>query len=307
MPDKFDSKSSAHPRRGGDNSFLQRWKRVFPPYAKYAIFFACGLEVLYHAFIMAINQKFFDMASKIFPVAFEMFNDTMRRGASENKNYHWGPEELAQLNLYETKLILMWFVSTVAILLSMLSVVPQFCETEEASGEERTWCMKKPIIGAVMAPVLVGSVILVAIVLTWQWFTCEADSRLFNQLFNDALKEEQYLSVIEREFSCITDDDKEAEAVPGGWLEVIPESITGQSIVADAAPPVRTCTKLIDGAILNNDWLNPLFFVFIVYHILIVLLFGYFNDEHYTLPCTKTPPPSESDISGDVESGARLL
>uniref|UniRef100_A0AC34Q3R1 Uncharacterized protein n=1 Tax=Panagrolaimus sp. JU765 TaxID=591449 RepID=A0AC34Q3R1_9BILA len=82
------------------NSCL-KFGNVFPPYAKYAIFFTCGLEILYHAFVMAINQKFFEMASKIFPVAYRMFNDTVKRGGvtfEDGTPYTWGDAELAKLN-----------------------------------------------------------------------------------------------------------------------------------------------------------------------------------------------------------------
>ena len=49
------TKGSHQARKSCANQFL----RVFPPYAKYAIFLACGLEVLYHAFAMAISKSLF--------------------------------------------------------------------------------------------------------------------------------------------------------------------------------------------------------------------------------------------------------
>jgi hypothetical protein len=284
-------------RHSGRKSCFDQFKQVFPPYAKYAIFLACGLEVLYHAFLMAINQKFFEMASKIFPVAFQMFNDTVRRGGHHNVDFHWTDREMAQLNLYQTKLILMWFFSTVTILFSMVCVVPQFCEFEEASGQHRTWCMKKPKLGYIMAPIFIGLAFIGFSLLTWQWMTCQADSDLFHELFKNSLKEESYLSVLERELDCITDDDKEVELTD--WLNQLnPTELTISSA------PVRSCKKLIESSMLNNQWLDPLFIVYIVFHLLIVSLFGFFNQEHFKMPWNAS---NDVESNGDLESGTRLI
>jgi hypothetical protein len=276
-------------------SCLQQFKQIFPPYAKYAIFFACGLEVLYHAFLMAINQKFFEMASKIFPVAFKMFNDTVRRG-SHHLDFQWTDAEMAQLNLYQTKLILMWFISTCTILFSMVCVVPQFCEFEEASGRHRTWCMKKPKLGYIMAPIFIILAIIGFSLLTWQWMTCQADSDLFHQLFKKSLKEESYLSVLERELDCTTDDDKEVELTD--WLNKLNPTVSASTT------PVRSCKKLIESSMLNLQWLNPLYLLYIIFHLVIVLFFGFFNQEHFKMPWNVT---NDTDSEGDLESGARLI
>ena len=124
----------------------------------------------------------------------------------------------------------MWFISTCTILYSMLCVVPQFCEMEETSGQNRTFCMKKPVLGYIMAPILVFLVLLCGVVLTWQWSTCQSDADLFRRLFRHSLKEEKYLSVIERELNCFTDDDK--EVVDVNW-------VPGDSPVVESVPPVR--------------------------------------------------------------------
>ncbi|KAE9552243.1 hypothetical protein FO519_004552 [Halicephalobus sp. NKZ332] len=273
-------------------------KRVFPPYAKFAIFFACGLEVFYHAFVMAINQKFFEISSKIFPVAFQMFNDTDKRGGvvfEDGTPYRWSDVELAKLNLYQTKLILMWFISTCTILYSMLCVVPQFCEMEESSGKNRTWCMKKPILGYVMAPVLVVLIFLCGIILTWQWATCQSDADLFHKLFRHALKEEKYLSVIERELNCHTDDDK--EVVDLNWAP-------GDNSAIESTLPVRGCNMLVEASMPTQSWLDPLYFTFIFYHLLILVLFGYLNNEKL---CGKQNDEDESTRGADVESATRLI
>uniref|UniRef100_A0AC34QB32 Uncharacterized protein n=1 Tax=Panagrolaimus sp. JU765 TaxID=591449 RepID=A0AC34QB32_9BILA len=286
------------------------------------------------------------MASKIFPVAYRMFNDTVKRGGvtfEDGTPYTWGDAELAKLNFqfsslgvlpsaavdtdnttsicalcfarmrakkniqsackppkYQTKLIFMWFISTVVILYSMLCVVPQFCEVEEVSGEQRTWCMKKPMLGYLMAPILIFLIFICATILTWQWSTCDDDAALFHRLFRYSLKEEKYLSVIERELNCITDDDK--ESFDEEWLQSADNSVSP----TENALPVRSCSMLIEASMLTKSWLNPLYIVFIAYHIFIVFLFGFFNEEKFKYPWEKS---TDDDIStrGDIESGARLI
>lgn len=63
---------------------------------------------------------------------------------------------------------------------------------------------------------------------------------------------------------------------------------------------------LIEASMLTKSWLNPLYAIFIGYHILIVILFGFFNEEKFKFPWEK---PADDDIStrGDIESGARLI
>jgi len=72
-------------------------QRLLPPYFKYAIFFFCGMELAFSALLMAINQKFWKLAEKIFPTAYRMFEDTLLKG--EPEDFSWGDAERFQLNM----------------------------------------------------------------------------------------------------------------------------------------------------------------------------------------------------------------
>lgn len=84
--------------------------RLLAPYHKNAIFYFCGIEFVLSAFLMAISnillifkicykkfldQKFWDLASRIFPIAYRIFNDTLLKGVDE---FRWENAELQQLN-----------------------------------------------------------------------------------------------------------------------------------------------------------------------------------------------------------------
>lgn len=154
----------------------------------------------------------------------------------------------------------MWFISTIVILYSMLCVVPQFCEVEEVSGQQRTWCMKKPVLGYLMAPILIFLIFVCTIILTWQWSTCDNDAALFHRLFRHSLKEEKYLSVIERELNCITDDDK--EAFDEDWLQSAADNSIGPT---ENALPVRVSVVIV---FCKLFWQNVTIFIFQLFSML---------------------------------------
>ncbi|KAI1724713.1 hypothetical protein Ddc_05964 [Ditylenchus destructor] len=226
-------------------------RRLLPPYYKYAIFFFCGIELTYSAFLMAINQKFWELSEKIFPSAFRMFDDTVLKG--EPEDFSWDTTALLQLIMYQNKLKYMWVTSTLVVLFSMFCIVPQFCSFEEGD-DEITYCVKKPAIGYVLAPMLILLVAVMGAILTWQWATCESDTQLFQTLFRQSQKEEAFLSELEQKLNCILDDDKEVEST---W----------------------ECDNTVDRSILNSRWLNPLFFSFFLIHAFLVLGFSLINRE----------------------------
>lgn len=202
---------------------------------------------------MAINQKFWDLSEKIFPSAFKMFDDTVLKGEPDDFGQQWDSVALLQLNTYQNKLKYMWLTSTLVVLFSMLCIVPQFCTTEEGDGEV-TYCIKKPAIGYVLAPMLILSVLVMGSILTWQWATCESDTQLFQTLFRQSQKEEAFLSELEQKLNCILDDDKEVEST---W----------------------ECDNTVDRSILSSRWLNPLFLSFFLIHAFLILGFSLSNRE----------------------------
>jgi hypothetical protein len=82
-------------------------KQYLPPYYPAAIFFFCGIELLWSAFCMAINQKFWQLSSSIFPIAYRIFNDTVSKGVPTD-NFNWNQVHYSQLEMYQYKLALMW-------------------------------------------------------------------------------------------------------------------------------------------------------------------------------------------------------
>ncbi|KAI6174837.1 hypothetical protein M3Y97_00965800 [Aphelenchoides bicaudatus] len=227
-------------------------KRFRPPFYPASIFFFCGLEFAWNAFVMAINQKFWDLSTKIFPTAFKIFNDTLAKG--EPADFQWTSAEYAQLQMYQYKLASMWLCSTITILYAMLCIVPQFCTLEKSDGTEVTFCVKKPILGYIMAPFLILLIILCGSILTWQWFTCQNDYDLFQNLFNRSHKEESFLSELENQLNCESDDDKETSVL---WK----------------------CDSLISRSVLNRSWLDPLIYSFIGCHLLMFVGFSFVNRE----------------------------
>jgi hypothetical protein len=60
-----------------------------------------------------------------------------------------------------------------------------------------------------MAPVLLFLIFVCGATLTWQWLTCQNDYNLFQDLFNNARREESFLSLLEKQVACESDEDKE--------------------------------------------------------------------------------------------------
>jgi len=255
-------------------------RRLLPPYYKYGVFAFCGLELLYSALVMAINQKFWDLSSKMLPIAYRMFNDTVYKG--EPSDFRWSPVEYSQLQRYQDKLAAMWLSSTLVILFSMLCVVPQFCTTEDhKTDREITYCVKRPTLGWIMAPVLAFLIVAMGILLTWQWLTCDADAALFFLLFQQAQKEEEFLTDFELQLRCTLDDDKE---IGGNWA----------------------CDNTIDRSMLNSRWVDPLFYGFFACHTLMGVGMVIFNRDFGSTK-TDTLPVSQNHVDGEDEGSESLL
>ncbi|KAI6222220.1 hypothetical protein M3Y95_00961600 [Aphelenchoides besseyi] len=238
-------------------------QRYLPPFHRSGIFFFCGLEFAWNAFVMAINQKFWDLSTKIFPTAYKMFNDTLAKG--EPRDFVWTEVEYTQLQFYQYKLTCMWLCSTVTILYCMLSIVPQFCTLEQADGTEVTFCVKKPRIGYLMAPILMILIVACGCCVTWQWLTCQKDFDLFQSLFQRAQKEEIFLSELENQLLCITDDDREGVGIT--WR----------------------CDSMISRSMLNRSWMDPILISYFVVHVIMFAGFGFAN-KHWK----KTETPSKT-------------
>uniref|UniRef100_A0A915EG68 Uncharacterized protein n=1 Tax=Ditylenchus dipsaci TaxID=166011 RepID=A0A915EG68_9BILA len=172
-----------------------RCRRFRPPYFKYAIFFFCGIELVFSALLMAINQKFWDLADKIFPTAYLMFDDTVLKG--EPEDFMWGEPQLLQLNDTRRN--------------SNTCGFPPPLGKRWRRGDN---LHEKTLIGYILAPILILLVLVMSSILVWQLVTCDSDSQLFSTLFRQCQKEETFLTELEHRLNCILDDDKE---VDGNW------------------------------------------------------------------------------------------
>lgn len=70
---------------------------------------------------------------------------------------------------------------------------------------------------------------------------------------------------------------------------------------------LQNCNTLIEASMPTQTWLDPLYFIFILYHLLIIVLFGYFNEEHFKFSCKKQEDEDDSAKGADIESATRLI
>lgn len=168
----------------------------------------------------------------------------------------------------------MWAVSTFIILYAMLCCVPQFCVTEDRNGKSITFvifldistlfqCMKRPILSYFMSPVLIILIFMGIGVFLWQWMTCQADYELFHDLFKKCHKDERFLSELEFRLNCFVDD---VQLNSTTWV-----------MSRMISPNLQTCDGTIDRSILGSRWLNPLFYINVIWHVVMFLGFGFAN------------------------------
>lgn len=75
---------------------MSLWTKWIPPYYKYSVFAFCGLQLVYCALLLAVAEKYYRDASDLFPLAYRMFDDTVKKG---KRDFHWDDY---QLQLFET-------------------------------------------------------------------------------------------------------------------------------------------------------------------------------------------------------------
>uniref|UniRef100_A0A914HP70 Uncharacterized protein n=1 Tax=Globodera rostochiensis TaxID=31243 RepID=A0A914HP70_GLORO len=219
-------------------------RRILPPYHRNLVFILCSVHILFGAIVLAVHQTFWVLSTRIFPTAYDMFDDTRNR--EPDFGAIWNGTSRQQLDRYQSRLTLTWVLATFGIFMSMLCIIPQFCKVEVGEGhtvEELDLCIRQPIIAKLMVPLLLFANLLVAVCLGTERWYCRADDQLFHTLFHDAIKEEMYLTNFEQELDCVSDEDKEGTDV---WK----------------------CDGIMERSILNEHWLNPM----LVAHAVIVVL-----------------------------------
>ncbi|VDK42812.1 unnamed protein product [Anisakis simplex] len=185
-------------------SYMVQWGGVLPPYHKFGVFVICGFELICSSISMAIGQKYYELCTILFPVAIKMFDDTQQK---QIDGFFWTDREREILRLHEQRLLILWITSTIAVMLSMVSIVPFFFKFSKEKHPERFFSRRTA--QYLCGILFITTVIVNGIVILWLYLTAPADNVLFYSLFDAAVKEEIFLTEIEKGLDCISDDDKE--------------------------------------------------------------------------------------------------
>ncbi|VDO04538.1 unnamed protein product [Haemonchus placei] len=223
--------------------------RLFPPYYKYAVFVFVGFQFLYCAFVLAISEAYYKSAALILPIAYRMFDDTVKKNVP---GFDWSPEEQHQLEMYKYKMLVLWVVSTVGVLLCMLIVIPQFFDFNDKRGNPSHLCLVHKRLAWLLFFIMAVFVTIMCLAVLWAWYGGGAASRSFHEHFAAAEKEEVFLTELEESFDCTNDDDKE---------------------VADE----HRCWQNVAISFVNDFWLDLLLYVYIAGNILAFLAIPFFN------------------------------
>ncbi|VDM92583.1 unnamed protein product [Onchocerca ochengi] len=187
-------------------TYLFQWAGYSPPFHKYAVFLLCGFELVVSAMSMAVAQKYYELCTTLFPIAMYMFDDTKRKGIV---GFTWTNNERQILKNHEQKLLLLWCTSTATIFIAMLLIIPFFFNFKKPkTAEERAFRLN---IMYILAALFIIIVSLNGAIMIWLYITAPADNKLFYELFDKSVKEEIFLTEIEKSLDCISDDDKELD------------------------------------------------------------------------------------------------
>nr|CAD2191646.1 unnamed protein product [Meloidogyne enterolobii] len=233
-----------------DNNICKYFLRILPPYRRNIVFILCGMQILFFTIILAIHQAFWLLSTRIFPVAYQMFDDTRNR----DFEFSWNKTSRQQLDRYQAQLAVSWVIACVGISISMLCIIPEFCTVEVAAEEEVDLCVRQPSIAKMLTPLLFLCNFLLAACLITEWVEFPLFDNLFHSLFYGAIKEEAYLTSFEEELNCVSDEDKEGLDV---WK----------------------CDRIIERAILNHKWLNPQLIAQLILTVLSIFVCMLFNDQ----------------------------
>uniref|UniRef100_A0A0R3S6Y3 Transcriptional regulator n=1 Tax=Elaeophora elaphi TaxID=1147741 RepID=A0A0R3S6Y3_9BILA len=103
-----------------------------------------------------------------------------------------------------------------------------------------------------LAALFIVIVLLNGMAIIWLYMTAPADNKLFYELFDNSVKEEIFLTEIEKGLDCISDDDKELD-------------------------PAVECDNTVNRSVISRKWLKPLLIIWIAGHVITLFLFGFTN------------------------------
>ncbi|GMT14781.1 hypothetical protein PFISCL1PPCAC_6078, partial [Pristionchus fissidentatus] len=235
-------------RMGAFSSF---WRRTVPPYYKYAVFLLCGFDLVFSCVVLAISEAYYKAAALVLPIAYRMFDDTMRKG---KENFTWTESMHDSLELYKYKLMVLWVCCTICVLFSMVLIIPQFFDFNDARGNPSHLCLVRRRLGVVLFVLqLIIDIVLGAAIL-WAWIGCGETVGVFNKLFYSSEAEEIYVSELEQKFDCFSDDDKEVKRH-------------------------EICWNIVDASFIKSWWMDAILITFIVGHVIVFLLTPLFNRQ----------------------------
>ncbi|CAJ0581600.1 unnamed protein product, partial [Mesorhabditis spiculigera] len=240
--------------------------RFFPPYYKYPVFAFCGFELLLTACILAISEAYYKKGSIILPISYEMFQDTLDKHVP---GFTWNNDMRALLESYRFKLMCLWAVSAVGVTISMLFIIPQFFDYNDARGNRSQLCLVRKKVGLILTIMMAIFVVVLGITIIWAWYDCRTAAMLFHEKFDGCEKEEIYLTKLEERLHCVLDDDREV-------------------------PAVERCYFQAKASFLNPHWMDAILGAYLIGHALMILTLPLLNRQ-------LLPDDDEDSLYGNEE------
>ncbi|CAI4223914.1 unnamed protein product [Auanema sp. JU1783] len=222
------------------------WKKLLPPYYKYSVFLFVGFEFIYSAVVLAISEAYYKSAALVLPIAYEIFDDTVQKQVPD---FDWTPAEKHQLEMYMTKMLFMWAISTVGVIVCMLIIIPQFFDFNDKRGNPSHLCLVRRKIGWALFYIVAIYVLVLGLSVYWAWLDCGKAVQSFHDHFTKSEKEEQFLTILEEKLECTTDDDKEL------------------------------CEQNIRMSFISDLWIDLLFYTYVAGHSIAFLAIPFFNKQ----------------------------
>ncbi|GMS84384.1 hypothetical protein PENTCL1PPCAC_6559, partial [Pristionchus entomophagus] len=237
--------------RMGDGLSPSYLRRTTPPYYKYAVFLLCGFDLVFACVVLAIAEAYYKAAGRVLPIAYQMFNDTVKKG---KENFTWNEPMRDSLELYKYKMLLLWICCTVCVLFSMVLIIPQFFDFNDARGNPSHLCLVRRRLGWILFTLQLIIDIVLGAAIVWAWIGCRETVAMFHSLFNESEAEEAYVSKIEETLDCWTDDDKEVKTY-------------------------QVCMRCPSNLLTLGWWMDAILITFFVGHIIVLLLTPLLNRQ----------------------------
>ncbi|KAF8361388.1 hypothetical protein PRIPAC_88311 [Pristionchus pacificus] len=230
------------------SSFL---RRTLPPYYKYAVFLLCGFDLVFSCFVLAISEAYYKSAKTVLPIAYGMFNDTITKGKD---NFTWDQSMQDSLELYKYKMMVLWVCCTVCVLFSMILIIPQFFDFNDARGNPSHLCLVRRRLGWILFTIQLIIDLILGAAIVWAWIGCAETVAMFHKLFSESEAEEAFVSKLEKELECWTDDDKEVKTH-------------------------QVCWNMVKMSVIRGWWMDAILITFFIGHLIVLLLTPLFNRQ----------------------------